>query len=62
MVKNTNFIIFKYENYILQGIMQCDTCGSMLESVDDTQIIDGGRFYKSKIFCERHKPLQEIYS
>ena len=42
--------------------MQCDTCGSMLESIDDTQIIDGGRFYKSKLFCERHKPIQEIYS
>jgi len=42
--------------------MQCDTCGSMLDSIDDTQKIDGGRFYKSMLFCERHKPLQEIFS
>ena len=42
--------------------MQCDTCGSVLDSIDDTQKIDGGRFYKSMLFCERHKPLTEIFS
>lgn len=42
--------------------MQCDTCGLLLESIDDTQLIKGGRFSQPHVFCDRHKPVEVIYS
>lgn len=41
--------------------MQCDTCGIMLESIAEDQIERGGKFSKPSIYCERHKPLREIF-
>jgi hypothetical protein len=40
--------------------MQCDICGTLMESVDDTQIERHGRFSRPTIYCETHKPLQFI--
>jgi hypothetical protein len=40
--------------------MQCDTCGLMLESIDDSQIIRGGRLSHPYVFCDRHKPIEEV--
>jgi len=40
--------------------MRCTTCGTMLDSVDDTQVEKHGRFSNPKYFCESHKPLQFI--
>ena len=40
--------------------MQCDTCGLLLESVDDSQIVKGGKFSKPEYFCEAHKPINFI--
>lgn len=42
--------------------MQCDTCGLQLESVDEENIVKGGgRFSRVEIYCERHKPLREVF-
>ncbi len=41
--------------------MQCDTCGLLLESVDEENIVKGGRFSRVEIYCERHKPLREVF-
>jgi|FLOH01.1.fsa_nt_gi hypothetical protein len=53
-------LIYKRICYLSK--MQCETCGLMLESIDDSQIVRGGRFSKPEIFCDRHKPLQEVYA
>lgn len=42
--------------------MKCDTCGIMLESIAEDQIEEGGRFSEPHIWCDRHKPLREVYS
>ena len=46
---------------LLQSIMQCDTCGLVLDSIDpESQIIRGGKFSHPYVFCDRHIPVEDI--
>ncbi len=51
-----------YNSIYYLGKMQCDTCGLMLESVGEDQIERGGRFSKPIVYCDRHKPLKEVFA
>jgi hypothetical protein len=49
--------------YLTLGIntgMQCGTCGLLLDSVDESQVIKGGRYSEIEYFCEKHKPITFI--
>ena len=45
--------------YLNSG-MHCDTCGLLLDSVDESQIEKHGKYSKPIIYCETHKPLHFI--
>lgn len=40
--------------------MQCNTCGLLLESVDDSQVERHSKFVPPTIYCEKHKPVEFI--
>lgn len=40
--------------------MHCDTCGQILDSVDDSQVERYSKYVRPIYYCEVHKPLQFI--
>ncbi len=40
--------------------MQCDTCGLLLDSVDESQVERRSRWKNPILYCEAHKPIDFI--